>query len=65
MGKYRAIMTSNDRDRIKGDTDLPEEKTYQAVSRVRSRIQELENDAKILEKHHPELYDELLETVCE
>jgi len=38
---------------------------YQAVYRIRSRIDELEADIEILEDHHPELLDEPREVVYE
>lgn len=65
MGKYSAVMTPTDRERITGEADVPNEKKYQAIHRVRSRIEELEQDAKILKTHHPELYEELHSAVCE
>ena len=65
VGKYRAIMTTTDRERITGITDVTDDKRYQAIHRVRSRIGELEQDAEILEEHHPELYRELREAVCD
>jgi len=65
MSKYRAVMTTTDRERIRGEADDPDKKTYESVSRVRSRIDELETDVEILEEHHPELLEELREVVCE
>lgn len=65
VSKYRAIMTTTDRERISGEADVPDEKRYQAVHRVRNRIEELEQDAEILAEHHPELYEELHEAVCD
>lgn len=64
VGKYRAIMTTTDRDRISGDADVPDSKRYQAITRVRSRIEELETDVDLLEDHNPDLLDELRQVVC-
>mgnify|MGYP000161343826 CR=1 FL=1 len=64
VGKYRAIMTTTDRERIRGEADVSAEKEYQTVHRIRSRIKELEEDAAILEEHHPELHAELRDAVC-
>jgi len=64
VGKYRAIMTTTDRERITGEADVSDEKRYQAIHRVRSRIEELEKDVEVLEKNHPELLEELREVVC-
>lgn len=65
MSRYRAVMTTSDRERISGESDDPDKKVYESVSRVRSRIEELEKDAELLEEHHPELLEELREAVCE
>ena len=65
VSKYRAIMTTTDRERISGGTDTPNQKRYQAIHRVRTRIEELEQDAEILAEYHPELYKELREAVCD
>lgn len=65
MSDYRAIMTTADRERISGQAEGPDKKKYESVSRVRSRIQELETDVEILEEHHPDLLEELREAVCD
>jgi hypothetical protein len=65
VGKYRAIMTTTDRERIRGEEDVSSEKEYQTVHRIRSRIEELQDDAAILEEHHPKLHAELREAVCD
>ena len=65
VSKYRAIMTTTDRQRISGEVDVPDEKRYQAIHRVRSRIEEIETDVEILKEHHQDLYDELQDTVCD
>lgn len=65
VSKYRAIMTTADRERISGEANVPDEKRYQAIHRVRSRIEELEKDVDVLAEHHPDLLEELREVVCE
>ncbi|MDY6776174.1 MAG: hypothetical protein SV253_08920 [Halobacteria archaeon] len=66
MGRYRALMTDTDREYISGEDEATKDQEYQAVSRVRSRInEELTKDIEILEEHHPELLEELREVVCE
>lgn len=63
---YTAIMTETDRQRISGERkDEPDSKRYESASRIRQRIAALEEDAEILEEHHPELYQELRDAVCE
>lgn len=65
MGRTRALLTQTDREYIAGEEDVEENKRYQAVSRVRDRIDELEQDVDLLEEHHPKLLEELREVVCE
>ena len=65
MDQYRAILSTTDRERISGEADVPDSKRYESVSRVRQRIKQLERDAELLEEHHPELFEELQEAVCE
>lgn len=64
MARTRALLTERDRELIKGDG--PDNRRYRAVSEVRARIQEeLTTDVELLREHHPNLYEELLEAVCE
>jgi len=65
MGQYRAVMTATDRERITGEADVSDSKRYEAASRIRKRIEELEKDAELLQEHHPKLYEELHEAVCD
>ncbi len=65
VSKYRAIMTTTDRERITGEVTVSDEKRYQAIHRVRSRIEELETDVDVLAEHHPELLEELRDVVCD
>ena len=65
VGRYTAIMTETDRDRIAGKSEDPPAKKYEAISRVRKRIEELETDVEVLEEHHPKLLGELREVVCD
>lgn len=64
-GMTRALLTDGERRHISGESGN-EQRKYESVSRVRSRIeQELTSDIEILEEHHPELLEELREVVCE
>lgn len=65
MAKSRGLITDTERDRIAGDVEIEDAKRYQAVSRVRRRInEELPKEIEILEEHHPDLLEELREVVC-
>ncbi|QSG10735.1 Uncharacterized protein HSBGL_0298 [Halapricum desulfuricans] len=62
----RALLTDRERELIEGGGDTDDELRYQAVSRVRRKIQEeLTEDIDILRENHPDLYAELREVVCE
>lgn len=64
MAKTRALLTETEREQIAGERG--DSRKYQAASRVRSRIKdELTTDVEILREHHPDLYKELSEVVCE
>ena len=66
MAKTRALMTETERDRIAGREDVEDIKRYQAISRVRRRIEEeLTEDIAVLSEHHEGLLEELREAVCE
>ena len=62
----RALLTERERELIEGDDDGDDDLRYQAVSRVRRKIEdELTEDVTVLRENHPELYEELREVVCE
>lgn len=66
MARSRALITDTELDRITGEEEVEDSKRYQAVSRVRRRInEELPKEMEQLEEHHPELLNELREVVCE
>lgn len=66
MGRYRAIMTETDRDHITGESEPSQQQKDQAVYRVRQRIsEELPHDIEVLEKHRPDVLEELREVVCD
>lgn len=64
MARTRALLTETDRELIKESE--AKEKRYQAISRARGRINdELPTDVQILREHHPELFEELRQIVCD
>lgn len=64
-GMARALLTDGERRHISGESGKDELK-YQAVSRVRNRVEsELTTDVELLEEHHPELLAELRAVVCD
>jgi len=66
MSRSRGLITFTERERIAGDADVEDAKRYQAVSRVRRRInEELIEEVDLLEENNPELLNELREVVCD
>lgn len=66
MARTRALMTETERRRIAGEENVEDRKRYQAISDVRNRIQdELTKDVAVLREHHPGLFEELQEVVCD
>jgi len=63
MAQSRALITETEREHIAGEHG--DRRKYEAVSRVRARIDDdLTTDIEVLESHHPELLEELREVVC-
>jgi len=65
MGRTRALLTETDREYISREVEVDDSQRYQAVSRVRDRLDELDTDIEILKDHHPELLEEIRAVVCE
>lgn len=66
MARTRALLTERDRELLTQENEGEGNRRYQAISEIRSRInEELPNDVEVLEEHHPQLLDELREVVCE
>lgn len=64
MARSRALITDTEREQIAGEHG--DRRKYQAVSRVRARIDdELVVDVDVLQKHHPDLLEELRAVVCD
>jgi hypothetical protein len=61
--EYRAILTDREKEIIRGEADVSEGYYYRVVSRVRQKIEELDNDLDVLAEHAT-LADELRDIVC-
>lgn len=62
---YRAILTEREQEILTGEADVEEKYRYRVITRVRAKIEKLEDDLEILDEHHDTLGDELREIVCE
>lgn len=64
MARTRAPLTKTERNHLRSED--ANSQRYQAISGIRSRINdELTTDIDTLREHHPELSEELRETVCD
>ncbi|WP_226043463.1 hypothetical protein [Natrinema sp. DC36] len=59
----RALLTETERANIAGENG--DQRKYESISRVRSRIDgQLREDVEHLAEHHEDLLEELQEVVC-
>ena len=64
MTDRRALLTEREREIVSGEADdITDEYRYQTISRIRSRLQRLDDDLEALEAHG-DLADELRDIVC-
>lgn len=63
--QYRGILTEREREIISGKADVSDNYRYRVVSRVRTKIENLDEDVDILMKNREDLLEELREVVCE
>lgn len=64
MGAYRGLLTDREREVLSGQADVSANYRYQIRTRVRSKIDRLAEDVRVLEAHHPDLLEELRAVVC-
>lgn len=66
MTRSRGLITFTERERIADKDSVEDSKRYQAISRVRRRInEEVVEEVDLLREHHPDLLEELQEVVCD
>ena len=62
MSEGRALLTEREREAIAGEDS--DSYRYKTRAYLRRRLETLEDDLYVLEKHDPELLEELREVVC-
>ena len=62
--QYRGLLTEREREIIKGEADVSDNYRYRVVSRVRSKIENVDEDVRLLAKYREDLLEELREVVC-
>jgi len=63
--QYRGLLTEREREIIMGDADVSDNYRYRVVSRIRTKIENVDGDVEILAKNREDLLKELREVVCE
>ena len=62
----RALLTDREREIISGEADVSDNYQYKVESTVRNRIRKrLGDDIEFLEQHFPEVYEMVVEEVCD
>lgn len=61
----RALLTDGERDAIRDDPDMDASTRSSHLSRVRGKLDRLREDAELLRRHRPDLYDEVRNAVVE
>ena len=64
MADRRALLTDREREIVADEADVSDSYRYQTISRVRKRLDRLDDDLEALRKHG-DLLEELREVVCE
>ena len=63
--QYRGLLTEREREIIRGDADVSDNYRYRVVSRVRTKIENIDEDIEILAENREDLLEELRDVVCE
>jgi hypothetical protein len=63
--QYRGLLTEREREIIRGDADVSDNYRYRVVSRVRTKIENIDEDIEILAENREDLLEELRGVVCE
>lgn len=62
--QYRGLLTEREREIIRGETDVSDNYRYRVVSRVRTKIENIDEDVDILADSREDLLEELQNVVC-
>jgi hypothetical protein len=63
--QYRGLLTEREREILRGDADVSDNYRYRVVSRIRTKIENVDEDTEILAENREDLLQELREVVCE
>lgn len=63
--EYRGLLTEREREVLRGEAGVSDNYINQIRYRVREKIGRVETDVGLLKEHHPDLAEELYETVVD
>ena len=63
--QYRGLLTEREREILRGDADVSDNYRYRVVSRIRTKIENIDEDIEILAENREDLLEELCEVVCD
>lgn len=63
--QYRGLLTEREREILRGEADVSDNYQYRVVSRIRTKIENIDEDVEILTENREDLLKELRDVVCE
>lgn len=63
--QYRGLLTEREKEILSGEADVSDNYRYRVVSRVRTKIENVEDDVEFLAEHREDLVQELRDAVGE
>lgn len=63
--QYRGLLTEREREILTGEADVSDNYRYRVVSRIRTKIENLDQDVDILANNREDLLEELRQVVCD
>ena len=63
--QYRGLLTEREREILSGEADVSDNYRYRVVSRIRTKIGNVDDDVQILAENRQDLLEELQQIVCE
>ena len=63
--QYRGLLTEREREILRGEADVSDNYRYRVVSRIRTKIDNIDDDVEILSENRQDLLEELQQIVCD
>lgn len=63
--QYRGLLTEREREILNGEAEVSDNYRYRVASRIRAKIENVDEDVKILSENREDLLEELQKVVCD